>query len=229
MNARVLDVGAGPATVLGRTHPKRNIDLVACDPLAPVYNTLLDRHGVTPPIRTVQAFAEDLSSVFDAESFDIVYCQNALDHSFEPLRGIEEMLIVLRTRGVIVMAHYTDEAEHERYVGLHQWNFNARDGRFIIWNRVQEIDVNEALKDVARVTVTVEGRGHAVTIEKLRDWPNSLHERHRNRLASLLSGLLDAEGVTKAADQELKRINAMANPADGEHRDEALKPAQHSP
>ncbi len=49
---RILDVGAGPLTVLGKRLTGVQIDITAVDPLAGDYGTLLQRHGIAPPIRT---------------------------------------------------------------------------------------------------------------------------------------------------------------------------------
>ncbi len=111
-DSRVLDVGAGPMTFLGTRSATRTIHFVAVDPLAALYGQILDTYGIVPPIRTIFATAEDLSAFLDFSSFDLVHCQNALDHSFDPIRGIEEMLRVVKTGGCVVLRHYTDEAEY---------------------------------------------------------------------------------------------------------------------
>jgi SAM-dependent methyltransferase len=163
---RVLDVGAGPMTVLGTVHDGRPIELVATDPLAPIYRQIADRFGVQRPVETVQAFAEDLSCFYDAESFDIVYCRNALDHSFDPVRGVWEMYRVAKRKGRIVLEHAVNEAEHNAYDGFHQWNFDERDGRFIIWNPDHWIDMTEALAGRAVVRTRVENHYLTVFIDK---------------------------------------------------------------
>jgi ubiquinone/menaquinone biosynthesis C-methylase UbiE len=94
--ATILDVGAGPVTVLGKKWKQYEFSIHAVDPLAELYNRLVATSGVTPVVRTEFALAEDLSAFFDPASFDIVHCRNALDHSFDPLRGILEMLRVVK-------------------------------------------------------------------------------------------------------------------------------------
>ncbi|WP_162751446.1 methyltransferase domain-containing protein [Rhizobium sp. CNPSo 4062] len=41
----------------------------------------------------------DLSLFFNDLAFDIVYCQNTLDHCFDPMSAIVEMLRVLKVGG----------------------------------------------------------------------------------------------------------------------------------
>src|SRR4051794_5126905 len=55
---RILDVGAGPLTSLGRRHPSSSIEVVAVDPLAARYDELLAEAGVVPPVRTLPCRGE---------------------------------------------------------------------------------------------------------------------------------------------------------------------------
>ena len=148
---RLLDVGAGPVTGVGYVLPGVAVALTATDPLAPLYARLLDRHGQRPPVPTGFAVAEDLRLFLPEESFDLVHCRNALDHSFDPLRGIEEILAMLRPGGRALLRHIRNEAENERYTGFHRWNFDLRDGRFTIWNREAAVDVASVLRTPCRV------------------------------------------------------------------------------
>ncbi|KAK47654.1 hypothetical protein BG58_03315 [Caballeronia jiangsuensis] len=142
---RVLDVGAGPLSKIGNFMPDADVEVLAADPLAFIYADLVDRHGITPGVRTQFAPAEDLSVFFEQSSFDLVHCSNALDHSFEPLRGIIEMLRVVRVGGTIILGHARNEAENEKYEGFHQHNFDVEDGHFVIWNKQERVIVEHAL------------------------------------------------------------------------------------
>ncbi len=79
---RVLDVGAGPLTMLGKVWPGRKLELVAVDPLAEQYDVIMARAGVTPLIRTSAGDGEKLLEIFPVESFDLVHARNCLDHSY---------------------------------------------------------------------------------------------------------------------------------------------------
>ena len=48
---RILDIGAGPLTTVGKVYDGRKVDLVCIDPLAPVYDRLLNANGVIPPVK----------------------------------------------------------------------------------------------------------------------------------------------------------------------------------
>jgi SAM-dependent methyltransferase len=142
---RILDVGAGPLTSVGKVHPGRTLEIVPTDALADEYDRLLADAGVEPPIRTQQCRGEDLLEHFGADSFDLAYARNSLDHSADPLRIIQNMLAVVRPGGFVLLRHYQNEAEIARYEELHQWNFNVRDDHLVVWNRRASHDVTEAV------------------------------------------------------------------------------------
>ena len=190
--AKFLDVGAGPITALGTKYSGEPIDLICVDPLAPYYRELGRKHDVAVTVR--QAFAEDLTAAFEENTFDRTTCSNALDHSFDPLRGIEEMIRVTKVEGRIFLDHSINEAEFENYTGFHRWNFDEANGKFIIWNAGgQRIDVNAAFEGICSFTVTIdrERRRHSVTGIKLRDFADVGLERIRARNQEAFAGFLD--------------------------------------
>jgi 2-polyprenyl-3-methyl-5-hydroxy-6-metoxy-1,4-benzoquinol methylase len=89
--------------------------------------------------------------------FDIAYAANSLDHSAEPLRIIANMVEVVRPGGVVLLRHKRNEGESARYGGLHQWNFDAADGRLRLWNDAAEIDVGDALGERTASTAQISG------------------------------------------------------------------------
>jgi SAM-dependent methyltransferase len=141
----ILDVGAGPLTWLGYRYPGKTLAIVPVDPLADEYDRLLREAGLEPPIRTIQVPGEALLRRFGPGAFDIAYATNALDHSAEPLAIISNMVAVVRAAGVVLLRHKRNEGESAQYGGLHQWNFDAVDGRLILWNNASTVDVGAAL------------------------------------------------------------------------------------
>jgi SAM-dependent methyltransferase len=163
----ILDVGAGPLTILGKVLPGYELRIIAVDPLASEYDHILRRYNISPIVRTEYCEAERLSEKFPSGFFDLIHIQNALDHSHDPLEGIKQMLKVLKNNCFIFMAHFTNEAEKGKYVGFHQWNFCREDDKFIIWNKDTRIDVHEALKSLAEVTISGDQDWNVVEIRKM--------------------------------------------------------------
>jgi SAM-dependent methyltransferase len=129
---RILDVGAGPLTTLGRHWEGHQIEIVAVDPLAEEYRALLKRLGISPPTETTLAHGEKLLEKFQPDQFDMAYSSNALDHSYDPVLAIGQMLKVVKPQGYVYLWHFANEGLTEAYQGLHQWNFDVRDNDFII-------------------------------------------------------------------------------------------------
>lgn len=133
--ARVLDVGSGPATVLGGILNGKPIDITAVDPLANQYNELYSTHGITPLITPIYGEGENLQQVVNGK-FDFVYSRNALDHSYDPMRAIQGMIDVCAEGGVVFFENVVNEGYNENYKGLHQWNFMHASGDLVIWKKM---------------------------------------------------------------------------------------------
>lgn len=131
---RVLDVGAGPLTRLGKKWSGRTLQLVPVDPLAEEYQALLTRLNIRPPVFTQVGHGEKLLEQFEKNSFDMAYASNSLDHSYDPLLAIEQMFSVIKPACHVYLWHFARVGVTEGYHGLHQWNFDIRQGEMILSN-----------------------------------------------------------------------------------------------
>jgi SAM-dependent methyltransferase len=147
----ILDVGSGPLSLVGTRLPGVEVELLPVDPLADEYNELLARHGIEPPARSRRCAAEEVADALGEARFDLVYCQNALDHSEDPLEGMRQMTRAAKPGAWVVLKHTLDEGEREGYCGLHDWNFNIEGRRFVIWNRETRIYPDEHLTLAERI------------------------------------------------------------------------------
>jgi SAM-dependent methyltransferase len=147
----ILDIGAGPVTKLGYVWPGRRVRITAIDPIADHYDRILEEYGVVPPVRTTWCEGELLAERFAPDTFDLVWAQNSLDHSYDPVRIVESALVVAKPGSKVVLAHKRNEGETEKYEGLHQWNFCAESGDFVIWNHQQKVNVTQSLRSLATV------------------------------------------------------------------------------
>jgi SAM-dependent methyltransferase len=192
--ATILDVGAGPLTVLGKKWKQSQFSIRAVDPLAELYDRLLATCGATPivpVVRTEFALVEDLSAFFDPASFDMVHCRNALDHSFDPLQGVIEMLRIVKVGGTVMLRHNRNEAETENYGGFHQFNLDVRDGIFVIWNRSVHMVVADCLPVEADIGTEFQDGQAVVYLRKQSEFADASNpERFRNRVKSVLTGTL---------------------------------------
>lgn len=148
----ILDVGAGPLTVLGKKlSDGRKVSITATDPLADQYNELFRNATISPLVKTEFAEVERLDEIFNENQFDLVHMRNALDHSYDPLGGVKQMLKVVKQKHVVLLEHSTNEAEKANYGAFHQWNICVQDEELIFWNKQTIINVTKELKAEAKV------------------------------------------------------------------------------
>jgi SAM-dependent methyltransferase len=152
---RVLDCGSSLASAVGNVLPNgETIELVPVDPLAPLYDVLLDKYKAHPYVRTKFAMVEFLDDIFAPASFDVACMTNALDHSYDPVLGIKQLLnMVAGGGGYVFLCHALNEAEHENYRGFHQWNMSFEGTDFIIWNKSEKRNITKMLNGLAEVSV----------------------------------------------------------------------------
>ena len=143
---RILDVGSGPLTKLGKRHSSKQLVITATDLLADDYERLLTELEIEPLVRTIYADAERLGEQFEPGSYDVVHGANCVDHMADPLRAIEQMLTVSKPEGWVVLYHAENEGQREQYRQLHQWDFTCEGGSFVIRGRDgQETNVTKQL------------------------------------------------------------------------------------
>ena len=131
----ILDVGAGPLTVINKLYKGVRLNITATDMLAEYYDSLLQKHGMEPPIRTKFCKGEEISTCFPKESFHWINAQNTIDHMEFPVECIKGMLPLLKPGGIVSLFHAVNEGEGENYSGFHQWNFYADGSDFCIAGR----------------------------------------------------------------------------------------------
>jgi len=129
---RILDVGCGPLTRIGKVWPGRTLEIVPVDPLGAEYRDLLQRLGLVPPVWPQVGHGEKLTEIFPSNSFDLAYASNSLDHSYAPLLAIQQMFAVVKPGCVVYLWHFAHVGVQEGYGGLHQWNFDIVEGDLIL-------------------------------------------------------------------------------------------------
>lgn len=105
VDSRVLEVGSGAH---GLIFYFEAADRVGVDPLADEYRALFP--AWQGRARTIAAFGERLP--FEDSSFDIVLCDNVVDHAENPRRIVEEIGRVLAPGGLL---YFTVNVHHQLY------------------------------------------------------------------------------------------------------------------
>ena len=156
--ARIVDVGAGPATTLGPNGAPCPVEIIPIDPLADTYGELLRQAGMKCWNPTRLGEGERLSEL-GLGIFDLVYSRNALDHAYDPLLVIREMVAACKPGGTAYFEGSVNESVKQHADGLHQWNFMPLDtGDLVIW---QPDNKAMSLRAALGNGVAVKARGFA--------------------------------------------------------------------
>jgi SAM-dependent methyltransferase len=97
-----------------------------------MYAVVLARHGLDalPKIRCdreINGFAEDLEILVSDNDFDVIYTQNALDHTQDPARVIENIARKLAPHGLAVIQVATREGTRQKWDQLHKTDIYLKD------------------------------------------------------------------------------------------------------
>ena len=193
-DSKILDVGSGPYSRLGFWIGDKKADLTLADPLASVYKTIASKYNIKLPVEPVTGMVELLHLFFDKNQYDLVHMSNSLDHCFNPIWGIFELLYVTKIDGKVILRHNNNEAENGHYNGFHQWNLTVKGDSFVIWRKEEpEIVVNDIIKEFAQVEFAGESSEktledlwiyNKVVIRKLKDF--ELNERTKSEMFTKL-------------------------------------------
>jgi SAM-dependent methyltransferase len=149
---KILDVGAGPLTSLGKKLPGCIVEITPIDPNAVDYNLLLQRLGIDPPRRTIYGVAEEIP--FPPSSFDLVHARNSIDHTADALKAVQEMFRVVKIGHCVYLNHKIREGRTEKYMTNHQWDFFPKRGRFYIERPgMAAVDIGHLLGNCAQISI----------------------------------------------------------------------------
>lgn len=145
---KILDVGAGPLTIIGKKSSKIDFEIYPVDPLGESYSNLLRKYKIKAPVKTISLEGEKLSQMFKPDTFNISYSSNAIDHSYDPLKIIKDMIKVTKPGGAIILHHRFNVGSHADWKGMHNWDFFLDNNlNFIIRGKNnKKVNVNELFK-----------------------------------------------------------------------------------
>ncbi len=134
---KIANLGAGAINLIGNKRRDVKVKVIASDLLADDYMRIRKELHITTPVPIERQDMADLT--YGNDTFDIVYCANALDHCLDPRKAIEEMLRVCKFGGWIYLWHHAHEGKRLGYHGLHKWNLDITDeGDCRFWNREEK-------------------------------------------------------------------------------------------
>lgn len=162
----VADMGSGPFTTIGTVCDDCAVNVRAFDLRADGYQKICNEAGIIPlvPVETQNMEETTLPS----NAFDIVHCQNALDHILHPLKAVLEFARICKNGGWIYLQHYTNCGERQNYYSGHFWNLEKSGDRCRVWNRDDSFFLDDFLTGW---THHQDGR-LIVSVLNLKKWQN---------------------------------------------------------
>ena len=145
---KLLDVGAGPITRLGYHWKDRRIHIEAVDVNGNLYQELFKKYQITPPVVTKNSEAEKIHELYEPETFDFAFSRNALDHCYDPIKAIKNMVKLIKPQGYVVLLHRRNEGLSQGYRGAHLWNFDVEQNEVVVYNPANKYKLGEELSDV---------------------------------------------------------------------------------
>ena len=133
----IANLGSGAVNLIGDRSPSTDVSVVSSDLLADRYRAICEELGLRP---FASIAVEDMTRLSYADdTFDVVYCGNAIDHSADAPAALREMVRVCKPGGVVVLKHFAHEGKRLRYSGMHAWNVDVVGDDCEIWNRNRDV------------------------------------------------------------------------------------------
>lgn len=216
---KFADIGSGAYSRCGKKTEKVDLEIIAVDPLASAYKILKNKYNIQDNgINVEVGFVELLDKQFQKDTFDIVHMSNSLDHCFDAVFAIYQLLFICKVGGKVILRHHEDEAEKEGYRGLHQWNLSLHNEEksFVVWRKQERYDICKMFCEYAdfELLTDVKESGsdwiyNKVVMVKKKDIeipPNNYYEYILKNVYSYLIGTL-LDNVMMAVGSRKSNIN----------------------
>ncbi len=147
----IAELGAGPVNTIGNLWNGVDVRIIASDRYADEYKKFWDYWGKTPIVPIEYQDMEALT--YKDNLFDIVHCENALDHTPDAKKALSEMIRVCRKGGYVYLRHFKNQRTRAGFRKGHEWdisgrNFNNTKETFTLgdeWDVKEENDVITAI------------------------------------------------------------------------------------
>jgi SAM-dependent methyltransferase len=159
----IADIGSGPISTIGYTMEGVKVNYVPSDLLAEEYKELYKYHNLTPPI--YPEYQDMTKMTYKDETFDIVFCRNALDHCKDAWKAIKELARICKKGGIVYMWHFRNTGRMMGYGGMHTWNLELiGEGDCFVWNKEKRFLLSDCVQGFINEEVPSK---HKVIVNKL--------------------------------------------------------------
>ncbi|MCX7928832.1 MAG: class I SAM-dependent methyltransferase [Patescibacteria group bacterium] len=138
---KIADLGSGPVCTLGNIWGNVEISIIASDLRAEAYLKLIQPFGVK--LITPLEYQDMENLTYEDESFDVVHCVNALDHTPNAKAALCEMQRICKVGGYIYLRHAHNQKTAHKGRG-HFWDIKAEG----ITNGIETIKLEKGWKTI---------------------------------------------------------------------------------
>lgn len=121
-DVRIADLGSGAYSVIGDHLPNRNIQLFLMDNQD--FTSFWYKYNARPYYPVLRMNMEDIP--YPQNFFDLVTCINALDHTTDAYKAVQEMMRICKPGGYVYIDCHLDQKDTGH---KHKWNAKP-DGTF---------------------------------------------------------------------------------------------------
>lgn len=139
---KLIDVGCGPRSDFFAIPlmQHEDIELITVDPLAETYDRLHLLYQTGYSISCINAYGETMDRIFPENSFHLVYSNNAIDHSQNPCKFIDNLYKICIPGGYLVLYGVINVGTSAHWLGLHQWNIFVKGNDLHIENKDKSVN-----------------------------------------------------------------------------------------
>jgi len=145
-----LDIGCGPASQFYTTDflNRSDVKIITVDPLSETYRNLNKKYCSNYDIECIKGYGEGLSQIFPQNFFHLIYSVNAIDHSQNPQKFINNIHHVLKPGGYLVLQGFIKEGSAAHWFGLHQWDIDIENNDLLLTNKKRTIYRENLTKEI---------------------------------------------------------------------------------
>lgn len=155
---KCIEVGSGPVSQFYTNYflDKPNISIITIDPLAEFYKAIHKKYFMDYNIECIAGYGETLHEDFPANSFDIVYSRNAIDHSQSPADFVKDLYHILKPGGYLILYGFVREGSNQSWFGLHQWDIEVENDDLLLTNRNKSVHKYNMTQDMQLVSKNID-------------------------------------------------------------------------
>ena len=136
-NIYCLDVGCGPTSQFYTEQLKddQQLQIISVDPLAEVYKEIHRKYKTGYNIECVKGYAETLNEIFPEKNFHLIYTQNAIDHSQNPINFFRQCYNLIIDGGYFILHGFIKEGTAAKWLGLHKWDIEVNENTLLLTDK----------------------------------------------------------------------------------------------